>query len=556
MSHSPDPPFRRADLLVPLAAVAVFLAWVLPGLATPGLEYDEVIFVNAALGGIEENYSYKRVFGIPTMIMPYIGALKSWLHAPVFALFGVDPMTIRLPSVGIVAAGLVATWWLCRATLGRWWAAVVALVLALDPALVFMAKTDYGPTALMFALKMAALVGLTAWLRNGRVGALWWTFIALALGLWDKLNFLWFVVAVTGATIAVFPGVVSRRLSPGTLSSFDPRMLWRHASREARATWIAVAAFVGYLGFIGFALILPAAGNAPAIMSPSERLASFPHLWSETMGGAAYYELVFGETAPYPRIHWPLLLGSVVLCLVGAGRSWRAPDVVAGRLGWLLLGMFVLILGFYAMTPQAGGTHHVLMLMPLHHLLLVAGAAQVDRSLLGTWLRPVWRVLCIVGVAALLAWQVVALTAWSARLAAGEPFSVKWAPEIYTLAEIVDEADADQIISLDWGIHTQLFSITEGSRDHRFADLWPAFTAVDDPKSRALRSHLYDHFFAGKRVLAITHGPRTMAFDQTTASFEHLCAVEHLDSVLLHEVPAADGTILYRVHLLDDRPRR
>src|SRR6185436_13564341 len=69
-----------------VAAALAFLCWcTLSAIERPGVEYDEVLFVNAALGGHWANGGFvaRRLFGVPTMVMPYSGALKSWLYAPI-----------------------------------------------------------------------------------------------------------------------------------------------------------------------------------------------------------------------------------------------------------------------------------------------------------------------------------------------------------------------------------------------------------------------------------------------------------------------------------------
>jgi len=63
---------------------------------SPGLYYDELLFVPAAMGRHEAfQMPYRRWLGLPIMIFPYIGALKAWIYAPIFRLFGVSALTIR-----------------------------------------------------------------------------------------------------------------------------------------------------------------------------------------------------------------------------------------------------------------------------------------------------------------------------------------------------------------------------------------------------------------------------------------------------------------------------
>ena len=50
----------------------------------PGLYMDEVDFVNAARGAPDNTMIHMRLGPVPLFIMPYLGALKAWMYAPVF----------------------------------------------------------------------------------------------------------------------------------------------------------------------------------------------------------------------------------------------------------------------------------------------------------------------------------------------------------------------------------------------------------------------------------------------------------------------------------------
>jgi hypothetical protein len=55
-------------------------------IAIPGLYCDEVLFVNAATRGTSHSFVSRRIFGVPVMLMSYIGALKAYLYFPIFKL--------------------------------------------------------------------------------------------------------------------------------------------------------------------------------------------------------------------------------------------------------------------------------------------------------------------------------------------------------------------------------------------------------------------------------------------------------------------------------------
>src|SRR3954465_8078858 len=92
---------------LPLVCILAYLLAALPHLRFPGIEYDEILFGNAALGPIDGMYVTAKIGPVPLLLMEYIGALKAWLFMPIFALCGVSPETIRIPMLLLSAGTLV-----------------------------------------------------------------------------------------------------------------------------------------------------------------------------------------------------------------------------------------------------------------------------------------------------------------------------------------------------------------------------------------------------------------------------------------------------------------
>ena len=200
---------RRWPLLVLALSLLVFAAAAGHSIALPGLDYDELLFVNAATGGENPSFIYRRLFGVPVLLMNYIGALKAYLFAPIFALLGVSAATIRWPAIVISMASIVLTYALARLSLRPWAAAAAAALVALDPVFVMLTKVDWGPIVLMMPLKLAALYCLYRALAGGSSALLWGTAAACALGVFDKLNFIWFVLARVPRTLLLFRPVLA-----------------------------------------------------------------------------------------------------------------------------------------------------------------------------------------------------------------------------------------------------------------------------------------------------------------------------------------------------------
>ena len=134
-------------LAVAAACVFVFLAAY--RIEVPGLYMDEVDFVNAAQGAPDNTMIHMRLGSVPLFIMAYLGALKAWIYAPIFRLFGVSALTIRLPVILIAAVTLLIFYRAMREKLGAVWAAIAIWIMAVDPANLFPSRLDWGPTVLM-----------------------------------------------------------------------------------------------------------------------------------------------------------------------------------------------------------------------------------------------------------------------------------------------------------------------------------------------------------------------------------------------------------------------
>ena len=132
-----------------IAAASVFVLVASRRIDLPGLYMDEVDFVNAARGGFDDTMIYRWLGSLPLLIMPYLGALKAWIYAPVFWVFGVSALTIRLPAILIAALTLLIFFQLMRSHVGAAWALVATWLMAVDPANLFPSRLDWGPTVLM-----------------------------------------------------------------------------------------------------------------------------------------------------------------------------------------------------------------------------------------------------------------------------------------------------------------------------------------------------------------------------------------------------------------------
>ncbi|MES2605816.1 MAG: glycosyltransferase family 39 protein, partial [Pseudomonadota bacterium] len=198
---------RQRLLLRGFIATALLLFVGIAGwrLATPGLYYDEMLFVDAALGSPNGIFLSLKFGEVPIMLMAYIGALKAWLYYPIFKLFGVSAFTVRAPMVLLGALTLWLNYQVALRAFSRPVALTFLAMAALEPSTLFHTRIDWGPTALMMLFRALMLLSVVSWIKTRNPRYLAATLGVTALGLFDKLNFLWFCPALLLAVLCLYP---------------------------------------------------------------------------------------------------------------------------------------------------------------------------------------------------------------------------------------------------------------------------------------------------------------------------------------------------------------
>ena len=204
-----------------LGAVIVFALLAASNIDLPGIYYDELIQVTPALRFVKGSMP-SQAFGlgqteigihghrIPLMTMGYIGAVKTIAFVPLAATLNLGPKSVRYFTILIGALALVATSAFARRLLGPAAAVLGIILMAIDPSYLIYSRTDCGPTVFMMALKGLALWQLIVWWQERSSWSLYLAAFAMGLGVYDKTNFLWIVIALAGAAILIVPKFLDR----------------------------------------------------------------------------------------------------------------------------------------------------------------------------------------------------------------------------------------------------------------------------------------------------------------------------------------------------------
>jgi 4-amino-4-deoxy-L-arabinose transferase-like glycosyltransferase len=468
--------FHRPSFWIVSAGLIVYLLFSLLYLDLPGLQYDEVAFVNSALGNQDGSFlTWQVKLGhahIPVMIMRYCGAVKSYIYAPILAIFGASVWTVRLPVVLFGIITLVLTYRYVKAMLGRRTALLTFVLLAVDATFIFANRQDWGPISLMMVFKSAVLYLLWRWLNGGRLRLLALACFILGVGFFEKVIFAWFIAALAVAVpLCFWPQLkpkLTRRVAITGLAFFlagcAPLLFYniRHpliTFRDEKGftdSWQQALQYryhIMHQTFDSRALLPFFNGYAPdpeiedALLKPS--------------GGpidAAITRLL--QTVPHRQsliaLAFVLSLAMILIQVLGA----RFADH-RGILFFILMG--ALITFFICITAEATAAHHVVAVYPFH-LIVIAAAIHQLLALSEGLKTAVWRVfsystLCIGTGVVVASSMVVDLSCLkSFKVLGGEG---RWSDAIYRLGAFVKNNPGRQFKLMDWGFGTQLLVLSK-----------------------------------------------------------------------------------------------
>src|SRR6266849_7894946 len=493
---------RLADWLA-VAAACTFIFLASYRVELPGLHYDEIIFFDATQGpyALDNVFVYKSLGPVPLLIMQYVGALKSWLYTPIFRVFAISPATIRLPAILLAAATLLIFYQLMRAKLGAVWATIVLWIMAVDPANVFLTRPDFGMAVLMHFFQAAILA---LWFSYRDKPELWKAiliFVCLALGCFDKFNFVWLALAFLIATLVCYPDSVKN------IWSSPPRFV----------AWTAVVFVVIGLGTIlhfvwalRALLYFPSVGTTAVLLNWSRLL--------ETLSGTAMANLMFESSAGIIGLipGW-LILADGFLALTCLLLPVSKAETREHRKN----GIFCLLIGFLiflqiVITPLAGNPWHYSMIWPLPLLAFAFLTKSLSMQIAGKILGRVAAVLPGCAAVLVFAVNVHNTAAYLSHFRWNHHYSPVWSPEIYSLSDYINKHgwEAKSIISVDWGLHNQIHALAPKKLRERMQERW-FFTDLEKQNQEEQIGNL-NHLFPAGKIFVVMFAESTNAFLPTS----------------------------------------
>jgi hypothetical protein len=423
-----------------------------------GIENDEALFTQGNFRPRWELYSVRIGHNsVPLMHLTYLGALKSWIWAPVFKVFGGNLWTLRMPALLITGASV----WLFFRLMDRLFGVRAALLgcalLATDGTYLLTGLYDWGPVALQHLLTVGGMLLLVRFhqkrlaTKRPGFGDLAGAFFLFGLVLWDKALAIWVLSGVGVAAMLTLPRQIFDALSP----------------RRGGAGWFrgpAVASFAFCMGALPLVqynrthhwetftgtfqkdigniptkarvLLASAAGNGMfgwLIFEDSQT--ADPHQPSSLLPKIS---ATISATVGHPRRHLLLYLFAAGLLVAPISGNLRAVifGLIAMAVAWIQM----------AITANAGWSlHHTLLLWPMPHLIIGASIAGASRHL-GRLGGPTVAAISAVGA---ISGALVINEYYSTMLRNGP--TPGWTDAILALSKYLKDTPTKYVICMDWG---------------------------------------------------------------------------------------------------------
>ncbi|MEP6995978.1 MAG: glycosyltransferase family 39 protein [Acidobacteriota bacterium] len=243
------------------------LSWILPlalyvslavRLITAGVgyEYDEGLYVESAVYALHgsdappERYDHASWIAShgrrwPLMIIPYVGTVKAWVAAPLFAIFGVSAAVARFAGVflgGLGIAGLVA---LVGSEIGPMAGLTVGVALAIHPSYLDFTVFDNGGVSVWMGAMGIGALALANHLRRRSRGSALLLGMAAGLGVWARANVVWLIASTIVAALLVYgrSAILKREhlkaLALGGVLGALPLLAYEAGSRLATLRFLA-----------------------------------------------------------------------------------------------------------------------------------------------------------------------------------------------------------------------------------------------------------------------------------------------------------------------------
>jgi 4-amino-4-deoxy-L-arabinose transferase-like glycosyltransferase len=419
-----------------IALIGIFLLFCLYKIALPGIQYDEILFGNAALGGINQTFIRYSTGDLPVMLMSYIGALKAYIYYPIFKVFGVSAYSIRMPMILLSAFSFYFLYFALKHFFNKKLAIAAFALTILNPSVVFFSRYDM-PTVIELTLKIFSLYFFAKYLKLNKNKYSLFIYLLFFLGIFNKLNFLWYINSFYLAAGLVFAKEL--KIKDGKINY---RIVFKY--------------LLSYLFFLGYYFLISHYFNLVEQFNFNfaERLNDFGTGVVKIINGDSFHVYLFGQNI----YHFSHLVSVFILAVIFLSFINNILDLYRGKHNfdkkyWFFFIVFLLSIFQLFVTKKANGGWHYYTLFPGIIIVFVSSLQNITDHFAAKTIKKYFFCLAVLIIALyfILA-NIKCLKAYDK-----EPSNFYWSTAIYDLIEYTKKNDCNYF-SVDWGIHNQLLT--------------------------------------------------------------------------------------------------
>lgn len=480
-----------------IATVVIYFVLASHDLSLPGVYYDELLQVLPAMSaaGYNVGNEFYQVPGsilrfgniqLPLMIMPYTGPFETFIFTLLFVVFPPTVITVRVTFIVLGIVALILTFLATRRAFGFGVAIIASLLLASDAGYIFYSRADIGPVNTMMIVKMLMLLALTSWWLSGKQH---WFYIGAflgGLGIYDKANFAWLLIA-GGLVLFVFG-----------FKEVMERLRYRRKMLFIGTLCFALGAgpFIGYVflsgggPFSSFASSFEKTDfgvkNLHIMENFGRRAVS---LWNLLSGYLSLREYNSGPTGQGIIPERWFALQPYVLVLAAAAPVWlylrRRIQTIHLRITLGLAALIVMMLFLSIFTPTTLSNNHLLLIYPFPHI-LIAYAAVLTWNAFDPRTQNIQTLVAYDTTRAIsrmmrsLVVLIITFTLMSNFRATAHVYRAletaggigMWSSAIYELNDYLESQDRN-VVCMDWGLCYNLLFLSQGRLNA--TDRWRQF---------------------------------------------------------------------------------
>ncbi len=438
-----------------LIVVALYFTLSVYSIDYPGVFYDEILWGNAALGGRDDSFIILKIFDIPIMLMSYIGALKAWLYYPVFKIFGVSAHSIRIPMILLGCMSLFMVNRITTLFFNSKIAAIVMVILAVDSSFVTQTRVDQGPVVLALFISLGCIYFFVKLLAEVRSIYLWSIFVLALAGIFNKLNFIWFLNSFFASALLVYGSEVQSGI----------RLRY-----PQRAKLVYLTIFTGYLVCVSYFMILSRIFGLTGTIEISNLPERFSHVFAglfvQQIRGDSFYNYALSNLHSRASSYYCwFLLAVVAVGLVVAFIKRREMDASINRSLVFTASITILLFVQIIITDKALSYWHIYVLYPFISILFGYAIFCLTDRLVSSKIYS--RVSLSLILTIIIMYQLY-MNSLYLRFYGKPENNINWSSAIYDLLNYTTSAPYT-FVSADWGIHNQL--ITFSGRGDKYIEI-------------------------------------------------------------------------------------